>query len=187
LPGVFIDVSQAFPESQTGSHSLSHIFRERLMTDAAGRYQFTMPKSRRFDIIYFYYRVRYQTYCPIAVQLFLIYKPVQAKASSMSFPPMKRVPHTPLPTSLSMLVESGLIQEAGSVLLRGPVDVVLPVSPPGLNARHGDQGVSNSAGITRPRLKAVSNGDLAIVQFAGRHCYALAGLGPGFVNPGRAM
>lgn len=132
LPGALIKVWPATDGNPENSQYPPYLFRGQILTDAVGHYEFTTLKPGHYGIVYLYYRVRYQDDCLIGLKLFFVDDPAQAIAS---FPQMKQVPHAPVPTSSPMLRKANLAQvELASPLLRGPIDLVLPVSPPGFNS-----------------------------------------------------
>jgi len=114
LPGVLIEVSQTSPERQMNPRAPSSIFRDYNITDAVGHYDFTMVKPDRYNLIYLYYRARDLNYCPLTLQLFLVDEPALDDAS----------------TSLNFIKFDLSQVNASGPLLRGPVDIVLPVPPP---------------------------------------------------------
>jgi len=114
LAGALIKVWPAIPEKQYDPRLPPYLFRGQIRTDAAGHYQFTTLKPDHYDIIYFYYQVRYQNYCPLAMKLFVVVESAQGDV---------------LQDSLTF-TELGLMPaEPAGPLLRGSVDLVLPIPP----------------------------------------------------------
>jgi hypothetical protein len=127
LPGALIEVWPGVDNSPDRPEYPSYLFRDQILTDNAGHYEFSTLKPGRYGIAYFYYQVSYQDDCPVALKLFFVDDPAQTAAA---FPEMKRGPHAPVPTSSLMLMKVDLTQvEPVGPLLRGPVDIVLPVPP----------------------------------------------------------
>lgn len=109
IPDVLIEFWQA--NFSTPPHYILHTWAR---TDATGHYQTTILKLGQGNILPLYYRVRYQNRCPLALQLLLVDKRGLAD-----------------PSLTSTLAKLGLAQgEPAGPLLQGPVDIVLPVSPP---------------------------------------------------------
>jgi len=106
LPDIQIDMWQSNREGQASPYFPPyHIFHERFPTDAAGHYEFTIQKSELYDIIQLHYRVRDQAHCPLTLQLLLVTEP-NLTNTLLTLPPLGK-PAGPL--------------------LRGPIDIVLPV------------------------------------------------------------
>jgi hypothetical protein len=129
LPGALIEVWPGADDSPDRPEYPSYLFRNQILTDNAGQYEFSTLKPGRYGIAYFYYQVSYQDDCPVALKLFFVDDPAQGAAA---FPQMKQGPYDSVPTSSLMLTKANLVQvEPVGPLLRGPVDIVLPVPPPG--------------------------------------------------------
>jgi protocatechuate 3,4-dioxygenase beta subunit len=137
LPGVLIEVWRATPEVLTMVWGVTpesdddfppFILLKQVRTDAAGRYEFTTPKpdptvsyysyqrGSGFRPIYFHYRLSYQGNCPSSVQL------LSADTTSPEYKP-----------SASNLPRTLLFKQVkpADTMLQGPVNIALPVSPPG--------------------------------------------------------
>ena len=117
VPQVLIEVWQAPAESLTPNHpeALRYAFYGWARTDAAGHYKTTILMPGQGAILPLYYRVRYQNRCPLGQQLFLVDDEAGLADISLA----------------STLAKLGLAQgEPAGPLLRGPVDIVLPVPLP---------------------------------------------------------
>ena len=117
LPDVLIEIR---PERQSGSFGSfseppDYLFQAWARTDASGHFEAAVLRPSHGTILPFYYRIRYQNGCPLGLQLFLVDEETGLTNSA-------------LPSTLAKL---GLAQgEPASPLLRGPVDMALPVAPP---------------------------------------------------------
>jgi hypothetical protein len=116
LPGALIEVLLVAQESQYDpAYPPYHVFHDWFQADAAGRYKATLPKPDDEGIIHLYYRTNYQDDCPLKLQLLVIDEATLSESRSI-FPELRRF---------------GLGQKApAGPLLRGPIDVVLPVPSP---------------------------------------------------------
>jgi len=128
LSGALIEVWPNTYDSPENPQYPPYLFRGQMHADAAGHYEFTTVKPGHHSQVYLYYQVRYQDDCQVGLKLFFVDDPAQGAAA---FPRMKQVPQAPAPTSSLMLMKVGLAQvKPAGPLLRGPVDLVLPVPPP---------------------------------------------------------
>jgi hypothetical protein len=115
LPNAPIEVLLIVPYSYGVPHSAFH---QGFHTDEAGRYKATIPKPDQYGLIYLHYRAHDQAECPLTMQLFFLANPTAG--------------HSPRVSDRMMTL--GLAQrDPPGLVLRGPVDIVLPVSAPRRN------------------------------------------------------
>jgi hypothetical protein len=104
------------PENQPKACALppQKLVYKRLQTDRAGQYDVTIPRPDRHELNQVRYWVSDANDCPLLIELTFIPEPTPGNAAS-AFP---------------KLMKSGLAptETAGSIL-RGPIDIVLPVPP----------------------------------------------------------
>jgi hypothetical protein len=114
LPGVQLKARRTARQSQDDSRFPPHYALQR--TNEAGQYEFIIYKHhelRQLD-----YEVSYQDVCLLVLHLVFIDDPAPGDGSPASSP-------------TSALTSMNPEMKLSSVLLRGPLDIVLPVPPPG--------------------------------------------------------
>jgi hypothetical protein len=106
LPGALVEI---WPGnfSQAKHFSYPPLLVEGRLTDEAGHYDFATTQLTRSERSYLHYKITYRDYCPLFIDLHLVLEPRPKPAK-----------HTVANVEITGLV------------LRGPVDMVLPVPPP---------------------------------------------------------
>jgi hypothetical protein len=111
LSGVLIDIWRAGAEPMNDPYPPA-LFSGRILTDKAGYYEFTTMRPAGQHEPNLYYRLSYQEFCPVLMQLHLL---------------AETQPRHPSSNGASRYSPQG---EMTGPVLRNPVDIILPVPPP---------------------------------------------------------
>jgi hypothetical protein len=116
LPDLWVDIWLAPARSQEAPYyPLANMFYKRFQTDGTGQYQVTIPEPDRYNLDQVRYWVNDPNDCRLLIELTFILESAPGDPASASPKPMK--------------LGQAQTEIAGSIL-RGPIDIVLPVPPP---------------------------------------------------------